>query len=67
MPSRTTRRVWTVVYVDPAGLAGLGTAHFDNAAEAQAFATAHRTVRILDELVPLRIADRWTFTRWVRS
>jgi len=67
MAHRTTRRVWTVVYQDPRDVTGFGVAHFDNGSEAQSFATAHRALRILDEPVPARIADRWTLTRWGRS
>ena len=66
MARRTTYRVWTVVYPDPLEHTGFGVAHFDNAAEAQDFGVVHRAIRILDEVVPARIANRWTFTRWGR-
>ena len=67
MARRTTRHVWTVVYPDPCEPTGVGVAHFDNAANAQHFAAAHDASRILDERVPARIADRWTYTRWGQS
>ena len=66
IPSRT-RLVWTVVYSDPADVTGLGVAHFDDEAEALRFAGAHPLAMVNGEAVPIRIADRWTFTRWQPS
>ena len=64
MARRTHRTVWTVVYPDAHDIAGFGVAHFDNAGDAQGFAIAHAAVSVREESVPVRIADRWTFTRW---
>jgi hypothetical protein len=64
MAGRAIRRVWTVVYRDANDVVGLGVVHFEDAENAQAFARAYQgTVRRED--VPARIADRWTFTRWM--
>lgn len=60
------RRVWTVVYRDPHDINGFGVAHFDETANAHAFAEAHQGDVRRDDL-PARIADRWTFTRWVAA
>ena len=62
--SSRTRQVWTVVYSDPTDIVGTGVAHFDDEAEARQFAEAHPVATINEEAVPVRIADRWTFTRW---
>ena len=59
-----TRQVWTVVYSDRSDLTGMGVAHFENEAEALLFARAHEVATVNEEAVPVRIADRWTFTRW---
>jgi hypothetical protein len=64
MARKTTRRVWTVVYQDARDIAGAGVAHFDDGSNAAAFAMAHEGT-VNEEDVPARIADRWTFTRWV--
>ena len=61
-----TRQVWTVVYSDPSDITGTGmsVAHFEDEAEALLFAQAHQVAMVNEEAVPIRIADRWTFTRW---
>jgi hypothetical protein len=58
-----TRRVWTVVYSDASDITGMGIAHFDDEAEAMRFAQTHQVALVNEEAVPIRIADRWTFTR----
>ena len=58
-----TRRVWTVVYSDASDITGMCVAHFDDEAEALLFAQAHQVAMVNEEAVPIRIADRWTFTR----
>jgi hypothetical protein len=66
MARTSTRQVWTVVYSDPVDITGtgLGVAHFDDEAEAVRFAGAHPLAMVNEEDVPVRIANRWTFTRW---
>jgi len=59
-----TRRVWTVAYTDVCDITGLGVAHFDDEAEALRFAQAYPVAMVSEVAVPIRIADRWTFTRW---
>ena len=61
-----TRQVWTVVYSDPSDITGTGmsVAHFEDEAEALLFARAHPVAMVNEEVVPVRIANRWTFTRW---
>jgi hypothetical protein len=66
MADQPTRRVWTVICLDRKALGGLGVARFDNAEEAQRFALAHRPCSIQEDIVPADVADRWTFTRWIR-
>jgi hypothetical protein len=39
-------------------------AHFDDEAQALRFAQTHQVAMVNEEAVPIRIADRWTFTRW---
>jgi hypothetical protein len=66
MVDQPTRRIWTVISLDRKALGNLGVARFDNADEAQSFAMAHRPCSIQEDLVPVDVAERWTFTRWVR-
>jgi hypothetical protein len=67
MRRNTTRLVWTVLYPDQHDITGVGVAHFEDADDAQRFATAFRAISVREESVPARIADRWTFTRWGRG
>jgi len=61
--SSPTRRVWTVAYWDAFDITSIDVAHFDDEAEALLFAQAHQLAMVNEEAVPIRIADRWTFTR----